>query len=41
MLEWKRTKYLARGCFIQEVATAGKQTVVAEWSSLRPEGYRR
>ena len=31
MLEWKRTKYLARGCFIQEVTTTGKQTIVAEW----------
>ena len=31
MLNWKRTKYLARGCFIQEVATTGKQTIVAEW----------
>ena len=31
MLEWKRTKYLARGCFIQEVATTGKQSIIAEW----------
>lgn len=31
MLNWKRTKYLAHGCFIQEEATAGKQTIVAEW----------
>ena len=31
MLEWKRTKYLAHGCYIQEVATTGKQSIVAEW----------
>lgn len=31
MLKWKRTKYLAHGCFIQEEATAGKQTIVVEW----------
>ena len=31
MLNWKRTKYLAHGCFIQEEATTGKQTIVAEW----------
>ena len=31
MLEWKRTKYLAHGCYIQEVATTGKQSIVTEW----------
>lgn len=31
MLEWKRTKYLAHGCYIQEVAKIGKQCIVIEW----------
>ena len=41
MLEWKRTKYLARGCFIQEEMTLGKQKIVAEWVIKNGKPYPR